>query len=720
MDKELEAVLLELAKRELENRNQPERGLGRRAIDWLTGARREEGIPTGFGAGLGMETGKAAQMTALMTTTASDERLMEGITRIEPSAQFDRDEFGNLIAVIPQFDEQGREISRRRFYPNPQGLDLTDVMIGSGAAALATPVARAVQAIGLPTRGLLGGATVGGTEAALVEGASSQLAGVPFQKSDVPVGAAGGLLASPIANIVGRIVARGRSNPASVIGPDGRLLPEVANEIRAMGINPDDLTAEIVANLRRDVALGAMPGPALAFSQAKTLPVPVPMTAGQISGSKGQQLFEDAARSGAWGSLAESIMRGQLDQAQGALRANIEAITERMAPGQVPMAMGQGGAAVQEALLGMRTAAKRRATEAYTAARAVPGVINPQVTIDMSDAMRAAYREGFSPRTAPTVAGLLDDFDEIAQSGDIKSLMAWRQQVGGLRAGVPTVESAAAANVIEAFDNQMNRVAQDALILGDEQSVARWYDAISTHKDYAQTWKNKGGILNLLTEQVTRDGSRQLKVPPESVSNIILGSSIGTMAAKTGAARDLATLKAVLPREQWDKIRQEAFLRLAMQAEGPVVQGTRQISGAKFLTGWEGFLRKNPVMAETLFNESERKLISQFGSVAARVTNAAANTSNSANAAAGMIQRLAAIVGGTNIARLAGSALYGPLIRLGTGTVRAASATRGGLKTGYGPTRAAAAAAAGGVAASQDEAVQDISRGGRRFMGYPQ
>lgn len=150
---------------------EPERGLIGRAADFATGANRRDDIPTALTAGLGLPAKKSAELTALLATTASDDRLQTGLMKIEPDAQFDKDEFGNLVAIFPRRNEKGEKTGGRvRFYPNPQGLDVTDVMQASGALALGTGLGKAAQVAGAPVTGLLGGGLIGGTEAALVGG----------------------------------------------------------------------------------------------------------------------------------------------------------------------------------------------------------------------------------------------------------------------------------------------------------------------------------------------------------------------------------------------------------------------------------------------------------------------------------------------------------------------------------------------------------------------
>ena len=70
-------------------------------MDWFKGGQREDNIPLASGANLGLPSDKARQMLALLTTTASDDRLQAGIKNILPNSQFDKDQYGNLVVITP-------------------------------------------------------------------------------------------------------------------------------------------------------------------------------------------------------------------------------------------------------------------------------------------------------------------------------------------------------------------------------------------------------------------------------------------------------------------------------------------------------------------------------------------------------------------------------------------------------------------------------------------
>lgn len=705
-----------IMQREYGQAAEPAQGLMGRISDFITGAKRDPAIGGPLSIGIPMTNEQSAQMTALLATTMSPERLKSGLQKIEPDITFREDEYGTLIAQWPRKNERGEVTGYMPFYPNPKGLDMTDAMRVSGAVGAATPVAKGLQALGLTTRGLLGGATIGATEAALVEGASSNLSNAPYQVSDIPMGVLGGvggeLLGRAVQNLIGLARTRG---PSAVIDQAGNLLPEYADMVRQAGLDPSQVSAAVAADIATMVASGARGDQAAVSAMSRNLPVPIPMTRGAVTGDVGQQLFEDMASKGVYGDTASMIMRGQRAGTQDALRSNLDAILERLNPAGAPIARGEGGAAAQDALATKRAEQRAMADEMYDMARARTAVISPDAAADVADTMRAAYRARFNPRTAPTAGALLDDFDNVAASGDIGSMMDWRQQVSGLREGAPTVEGAAAKNIIDAFDASIGDVINRALLSGDADAVAIWGMAIRNYADFASKWKSKGGILNLLTEEVGRDGARVLRVADTAAADTIFSATASGLATKTGLPRDLITLRYNLPTEQWDQLRQEAFIRLMDAGKS---RGTGEVSGLAFKKAWEDLKGRNMGVVNGLFTKDEQKLLQQFADVAAQATNTAKNTSNSAAAAGGIIQRLAGMIGGTGLAQFLMRVPVARGLTEAYGGARAMAATRGVTPTVRTPLTIGGAGL-GAAAGASEEGKTMLEDRIRSFTGIP-
>ena len=242
-------------------------------MDWFKGGKREETIPLIQGANLGLPEDKARQMTALLATTASDDRLQSGIQKILPNAQFDKDRFGNLVVIAPVYRDGQETQQYTRFYPNPKGLNAVDLMQGAGAVALGQAIAATGGLAGLPTAGMLGGGLIGMTEAAIVEAASSKLSDDPFQVFDIPIGFFGGALGAKAAQVLGDIVAKVKTRPSTVLDSNGNLKASVRAQLTQLGLDPDNITAELAAKIKGEVRRVGKPEASAALAENDVLSI---------------------------------------------------------------------------------------------------------------------------------------------------------------------------------------------------------------------------------------------------------------------------------------------------------------------------------------------------------------------------------------------------------------------------------------------------------------
>lgn len=681
---------------------EPEKGVVGRTVDWFKGGKREDSIPLAHEANLGLPAKETAKMVALMATTASDDRLQSGIKNIIPGAEFQKDQFGNLVAIVPVYKGGKPTQQYKRFYPNPEGLDFNDLMIGSGAMALGGGVVAAGKALGTITTGILGAAATGGTEAAIVEAVSSNLSNKPYKLSDIPFGALGGAVGAKAISMLGSLVNVFKRSPEAVLDASGQLKPEIAAQVKAMGIDPEAVTAGTLTKIIKKVQEGVDPAESSRLAEAVSLPVPVPLTKGAVTGEPAQQLFEDMARKGSYGETASSLLRGRQSETQDALQQNVDAIRGTIG-GSSPTvsAIGGAGDTAQASLVAQREAAQRQAKTLYKQAReSGPAFVDEGFGTKFIGSARDQMSADFELSNVPMTGKFIDDLGKVmSEGGDVRQLFAVRQRITSLGSEMGQ-EGVAARRLKAIFDTEMGTALDDALISGDEAAVSAWKSAISNYNDFASTWKSKGGILNKLTEKAGRDGDSVLKVSPEAASNVIFGVSSSKLSSNPQIARDVLSLRKNLPAAEWDGIRQEAFMRLANS--GRAASGGQDLfSGVNFRKEWRKMSTDNPAMIKALFSSEERKLINQFANVAARATGGAVNSSNSAAAGINLLGTLASMLGSTNAVQFATRAIGGNMLRKAYGGTRAISAMQPSTtpRTVSGPV-----AGASGQIATTDEA----------------
>lgn len=642
----------------LEGGQQPKEPETQSIMDWFKGGKREENIPLVQGANLGLPSEKAARMTALLATTASDDRLQSGIKEILPNAQFDKDKFGNLVVIAPVYRDGQETQQYTRFYPNPKGLNAVDFMQAAGAVALGEAIALTGGLAGLPTAGVVGGGLIGMSEAAIVEAASSALSNDPFQVFDIPLGFFGGAAGAKAADVLGNLIGKLKSKPSAVLDGQGNLKASVRDQLTALGLDPDNITAEIAAKIRQQVRSVGQPEATARLAEAESLPTPIPMTRGEASGSRAQQLFEDQIESGVYGEGARLSMEARRAEQQAAIAENLGQIQRGMG-GQEVLQTGQGGRAAQEALAAQRAAEKQAATQLFRQAeQAGSAFVTPNLAGAVADDLRGVLRT-YNPSEIQATSSVVDEMEEIlATGGDIKRLFQLRQRLVNTGA-LNTPERAAAGAVRRQLDSSLETLVDQQLLSGTPEAVTAQLAAIRNYADFASRWKSDG-VLKKLTEVTTRDGERTFKQDPASVANYLFGAKGSKLVSGTQMARDLNTLKRTLPMDQWNQLRQEAFLLMANRAQSVDRGGDMIISGSKFQNFWNDMRTNNPDLVKGLFSAEEIRTISRFASVASRVTSGAKNYSNTATTANGLLQQLAGMLGNTTVAKLA---IRAPIIR---------------------------------------------------------
>lgn len=662
---------------------------------WMGGKDVDPSIPIynqGFGtADLGLgelslsldnltETPKANLMHTAIISSFDDKRLKESILKVEPETLFDVDEFGNLVAGMPMRDEAGQITSYKPFYPNPKGLDVPTALQAGQYIATGGPVAGFVKSLGAPTAGFKGAMTLGATEASLMEGVSSEAADQDFNLAEIPSGMIGGALGKGVFDVAG-ITAR----LAPVLFKNPRLFNlrngEIVEALREMGFDPAEVMTSVRASVDKMVRSGLDPKESIRTVAAESLPVPVKLTSGQVTGSKPQQLFENQAEGGNFGEKVSGEMQAFNQQAQENLAQNVPAIQSMMgAPDAAITVKGEGMEAAQETLAAQRQQAKDEYTAAYQSSEAATAFTNPQYAPEFSQILSnslSEFRGGVGG--APATFRLLDEaMDQLANGASVQSLfdlrkaMVKQQAAGG-------VESGAATALKNGLDDVLNQQMERNLLYGNPASIAKGLEAISKFKDFQNVWNSKG-ILKTLTAREMRDGELSLVVDPKEAANKILGTGIAKTTNKKDLTRDLLTLKKRLPLEQWDAIRQEAFILLAETLQ-PSAMVEKQAS-LQFNKAWRNMKNSNNTLTKLLFTKDEIGMIDSLASTSALIAGTAKNSSNSGivlGNAFGIFGKIVASLGSTNTAQMAGRVIGLKALNKMWGDMRLVPALRGAM-----------------------------------------
>ncbi len=662
-----------------------------RAINTVSGkGRRDESIgefTTGFDLPNPMKT------AAGVLFSTNEQQISDILKEQIPNAEFNKDRFGNLLVKAPGRDWE---------YINKPGLTPRDVansiaqlsvflkggkLAGGVTAGASLPIRAAGQAA------TAGGISVG-MDAASTAAGSQQ--GVDLPKAAV-VAAAGGS-AEMLAPIFSQLM---RFTTGS-----GRIptVYEARLKMADLGFSPKDLTDETVQKFIEISRRAATPEAAMRYAEAQGLPVPVPLTKGQTTMLARDQMFEDMATKGAYGEGAERIMRGQAQMQDEALRANIPAIQQRIGGEGMRAQRGSAGQAVQEDLSRRAQGLNKVVGKQYDIARATtgeaPASVGESIYVKIYDSVA-----DYMPH-APGAAKELETFKKLVAKPpttqksmilgpdgqpiqnlninegfnptEIKSLYDWRRKITKLSENAKDrTEAAAFKSMKSAFDDSMDDAMMTALESGDKSAVEAWRSAIKARRAYGKVFES-GDLVEKLIEKE----SGQFKIVPEAASNAIFGVSETQLISRPELARELKKMQVILSPENWNALREEAFLRLAQRGEAGAFQGgQRQFSGVNLKKAVDDMRTKNPEVWHTLFNDQEKALISQFANVAARVTNpvrGGQNFSNTASALSNIVQK----VGETLLTGTKGQAFLSrifPSVYEGLMIGPAAQAAKGGL-----------------------------------------
>ena len=626
---------------------------------------------------LGLSPGRSAAMLGLITSSLDDARIEAGIKNIVPDAQVMPDKFGNIIASIPVKDANGKLLRYETFYPNPRGPDVPTLTQAAGVVAAAPLIEAGLGMVGLPITGLIGSGLVGGTEAAISEGVSSATAGQDFDISQPIYGMGFGSLFNVSGKILtgigGFILDKFRKAPLTVIDRNGMLQPAAIRYLKAQGIDPDTIQASIFDDLKELLESGVSTEEAVKKATAGGLPVPVPLTSGQITGNAGQQLFEDMAAKGVYGEDAARIINDSFTAQQEAVKANIPAVQKIIGGTAGTTARTEGGQRVQAALAKAREAAKNRADALYTEARtAGAAYLDPAVASTFGDELVNTIRQNYHPDSIPITQKLIAELDDAFKTGvSIEDVQVLRTKLSNV-ANNPGSDASAAGRVVKILDQKLEDMADTNLLYGDTATVGRWVKALQFYKGFKYTL-NSDGILNKLTKEATIDGVRSFVVAPEAAAKTILGASFSGLINTPSTIRVLQTLKKQLPGVEWDMLREEAFMLIS---DGIVSASTGKTANT-FSKEWFDATRKNPQVLSVLFSPEERKLMSALAATTSQITRTAKNTSNSAAAAGSILGKLAGMFSSSDAGRFASRMWLMDTVNKAYGYARASAATEG-------------------------------------------
>lgn len=637
----------------------------------------------------GLEPGQILRLASGLLF-ALDEAQQEDIIRNNlPGSEINRDKFGNLFVKIPGVDTP---VYVNRPGPSPQ--DFTQL------GAMAAPAVRVGQA-GAAAGGALLNRLIGpsaarvtgtaGAEAALSAGTDVAL-GAAGSEQPINVGRAltAGTFAAGAEALLPpliRMLSGARRRGVQVFNTEGGQI-SLTNEARAViedaGLDPNTLSQDMIRRLNTEVQGAAVPAQAQRVAEAASLPSPVPLTRGNITRQPNDQMFEDLAAKGSFGRTVQSVIQGTRDAQQAAVRGSAEQIQAGLSGGTAQVLQrGQGGAITSDAINRIRDNANNVVEAAYTHARntgqaGLPGSSVPSLAFNLERA--AADRLPNAPQARAIVDELRALGQQVGPDGAVLvgPLFDWRRRVTTLASDMaktnPT-EAGALREIRRAFDAQVTDLVEQGILLGDDAAVDLWLTAIARRREFGQTFQainrdSPNYLVDLLTEEIPGgEAGRVLRVEPDQAANAIFGMTNTGFINKPQFARQIGQLESVLRRggreDAWNALREEAFVRLVGQAEGPFIgsTNTRSFSGANFARAIDQAMERNRPAMMALFTPEELSLLAQLQRTSLAVTTVTSGGANFSNTAVAQSQ-----IFRTTLGRFLGK-IFGPALQSVADTV---------------------------------------------------
>lgn len=284
------------------------------------------------------------------------------------------------------------------------------------ASAVPTAIAltpRALMEASAPAARYIGGAGLGaafGAASGFGEGEGGLQNRMDAANNGAWLGTGLGIVAEGLGSTLGPVVRRAlNSRRVRVIDASGQPTQEAIQMAQEAGLDPASVPGGLWQRIQAIADRGGAPGVAGAADaiRAESLPVPVPMSRGQLTGDRAILAKEYAIARGSDGGTGMNIMGDLRDRQQAALAANIPAMRERLAGGSPVVERGQGGEIVSARVNELNDAARQRAADLYARARELDAAGAPArvpfAPTDTSAASMAPPVEGYVPEMTSAV-----------------------------------------------------------------------------------------------------------------------------------------------------------------------------------------------------------------------------------------------------------------------------------------------------------------------------
>ena len=608
------------------------------AYDFVSGeSRREQDLPELPGRFSKYLQG-VGELFSTMSLARNDAGKADIFRQFYPDAPIRTDKFDNVIVNL-----EGKDYFLNA--PGPSAQDASDLLVGT-----AFELAGARLGGGTGKKFLQRTGDVLGTSAGLFGGAVAQDMAAQETGSQQPIdyGTAGlvaatGGLSQALAPVVRRMTKSMRNLYREVTGApaffaEGRLTEQGRKALQDGGVDPADVSDTLANYFARegkniDPAMGGQGLRETArFAEAQTLPVPVPLSRGDITRGSTDRMYESEALKGSFGEAASKQMAMFRRNQRESVMENVRMMGDDISQ------TGSGFGAAQRTLADRAVAKKAEINRLYeeadttTAGVRVKDLTRVGFELDAGDAAALV-------RNSDVATKELDQFRALyGERGPdeavfVSELFKWRRGVSTLAGKANnSTDKAALGALLRNFDNQAKRLVENDLVLGDPFAPKKWLKAVQARRDYANEFESDKFMEKILS---TTDGA--LDFTPEEVGRAILAGGIN-FKSKQGVAKNLKILKEKLgaDSDEFAQIRREVFERIidtARQKSDIPYDAIEadMLSGAKLRTSLDKIFKEAPEVMGVLFTPTQIKQMQQLTRVAETISREVRGGANFSN-----------------------------------------------------------------------------------------
>ena len=546
------------------------------------------------------------------------------------------DQFGNVFVDITPEQAKQFNIEPQRYYLNKAGIsgqDFADLGTTAGIEALSIgALGKVAKPIGGALGRLLavGGGAAGGSAAQdlLAKQAGSDQ-GVDYLNAIVS-GAfgIGGELAGRILTPVFR-----RLFTSNDITPDGNLSPKAKQVLDSLGVDSDNVTEQWTRQFST-VNKKLNTEQAAAVADAKTLPEPIDLTAGQATRDLQVQNLERNAERGNLGPDAQNIITTKTGEQNLQLLKNRELLQDELGTGETLLS-GQGARLAGEQLTRQADQLKEAGNTAYDVAKNAGADLDAGGVKQFLDVLKANLKDEFpDPKRRTNVLSSIDSLLEdapadfaVSNRGTVsptnlsaKRLEAFRQDLSAFaRQERGTAEGAVYNSAIKQLDDFIEGAFDAGLVTGDINALNKFKEARGIWRNLRQNYEGKdAGLVNKIIDRV-RAGEADA-----NIANVIFNAN--DVGMKTGALPAMRKLKELLGEDSraFKGIKEEVVMRLFRKNDGTNNMDAEMnpiFSGDVFATSFKKAMKDSRELLQEVFTPQELSRLQQFSRVAQRVTN---------------------------------------------------------------------------------------------------